>query len=78
MRPIPRVPGKYAGYLESSIRQIVEEIQQDVWRRENGHKPCIPDTFLLGARDQDVFVAIGGASESVVETIGKQKAKRTA
>lgn len=78
MRAIPRVPGKYAGWLESGIRKLVEEIQIDEWRRDNGEKPLIPDTFLIDPREQDVFVMIGGASESVVETAAAAKRKRTA
>lgn len=78
MRPIPRVPGKYAGYLDSAIRQVVDDILQDAWRREHNEKPLIPDTFLIDQRSQDVFVMIGGSSDTVVETAAKSKTKRSA
>lgn len=88
---IYRIPAAYTSELEARIGRAVDAILQDVWRRENGHAPIIPDIALDQGARSDAMVAIETVVvlatpndplpevvRRVTEQVHRRKAKRPA
>lgn len=65
------VPAAYTRELENAVRRTVDDIRQDIWRREHGEESLILDSALEPWRTQDAFVVVGHASDSLAVAVAK-------
>lgn len=71
-------PGQYTSVLESAVSRCVDEIRRDIYNREHGLPPIIPDMLLDRLYAGDVAATVGGATllEYVARAIGEDAQQR--
>lgn len=50
------VPARYRDELAAAINSAVEIIRMDIYRREHGHTPTVPDSMIRPELTGDVVV----------------------
>lgn len=53
-----RVAGRYRAALAAAVNKAVDDINLDIYRREIGESPIIPDFMISDAPAPDAIVAI--------------------
>lgn len=72
------VPASHVELLESEIARVVDEIRQDLYRREHGHAPLFNDVFVQLGREGIAFAVVGQASDNLVAGVAQAKEKARA
>lgn len=56
------VPSRYERFLESRVKQAVDEVHRDIFRRAHGGSPLVPD-FVIGEPPVGDTIAIVGTPD---------------
>lgn len=70
------VPSRYAAEVEAAVRRAVEVVRMDIWRRQNGQQPLVPDMAIDAAKRGETVILVGLDADRLVSCADRVRMKR--
>lgn len=68
-------PAAYEGMIEGRIAELFDEVRRDMYRREHGDPPLIPDMAIDRGRTGLAITVVGHADDNLIDGVRQAAAK---